>query len=121
MPPILPSFWLLRKPGTCPSRLPLTGSIRPCYRIAFSDVRVRYVDPDCEGPVSALNGVLVGLCVERDPNDPYPQCIGLGLIRAIDPESHLFYVTTRVPQKHLSDVTCLMRGRLQVPAVLLFQ
>jgi len=40
-----------------------------------------------------------------------------GIIRAIDPASHLFYVLTPVLPERLAAVTCIVRGALELPSV----
>ncbi|KAH8022551.1 hypothetical protein HPB51_025263 [Rhipicephalus microplus] len=49
---------------------------------------------------------------------PY-ECLGYGLVRAIDPSEKLFYITTPEPSDRLSQVNALVRGDIHLPESLL--
>ena len=48
-----------------------------------------------------------------------PECLGLGLVRAVDPAAKVLYVLTDVGAEELERVGALWVGRLQLPAALL--
>uniref|UniRef100_A0A224YW57 Polynucleotide 5'-hydroxyl-kinase GRC3/NOL9 n=1 Tax=Rhipicephalus zambeziensis TaxID=60191 RepID=A0A224YW57_9ACAR len=95
---------------------------------------------DCDNSVPkkdllyALRGNVVALCVVpvdkmlETENPSYPkfidscgpyECLGYGLVRAIDPSEHLFYIATPEPSERLSEVNALIRGDLHLPESLL--
>lgn len=84
--------------------------------------------------------VAVGLVYAHDPSqnnngntdaDLYPSflmqqpsvaasyCVGLGLIKLIDPERRCFYIVTPVPPEKLKNVNTIVRGSLEFPASIL--
>ena len=95
----------------------------------------------------ALNGAVVGLGVDtgsyaRESADaaassaaasaasrypallrdaPLCQCVGLGLVRHIDPVSRKLFVVTPVPPERLGQVNTLLRGSVDLPPSLLQQ
>lgn len=77
------------------------------------------VEPGLE--LLSLNLSLVGLCREIDCDDLFPHCVGLGLLRSIDPISETMHIITPVCIEQLSTVTIIIRGRLPLPAALLFE
>nr|XP_037280980.1 polynucleotide 5'-hydroxyl-kinase NOL9-like isoform X2 [Rhipicephalus microplus] len=95
---------------------------------------------DCDNSVPkkdllyALRGSVVALCVVpadkmlETENPSYPkfinscgpyECLGYGLVRAIDPSEKLFYITTPEPSDRLSQVNALVRGDIHLPESLL--
>ncbi len=72
-----------------------------------------------------LNGSIVGLCLADDDNDSALinslPCVGLGLIRALDPARRLFYVLTPVDANTLQSVNAFVIGNLQLPIECLFR
>eukprot|EP00050_Salpingoeca_kvevrii_P012688 m.24193 g.24193 ORF g.24193 m.24193 type:complete len:535 (-) comp4241_c0_seq1:131-1735(-) len=105
----------------------------PPYSIGWEHVAVSFLHhsvPDHE-ILRALNATVVGLChspVER-PVGALPvveagyeaECIGLGVIRAIDPEQQLFFIITPLSPAQLAQVNLLVRGELELPSLLLLQ
>lgn len=95
---------------------------------------------DCDNSVPkkdllySLRGSVVALCVVpsdkllETENSSYPrfidscgpyECLGYGLVRAIDPSEHLFYVATPEPPERLAEVNALIRGDIHLPESLL--
>ncbi|XP_075551440.1 uncharacterized protein LOC142584953 [Dermacentor variabilis] len=95
---------------------------------------------DCDNSVPkkdlmySLRGSIVALCVVptdkllETENPSYPrfidscgpyECLGYGLVRAIDPSEHLFYVATPEPPERLAEVNALIRGDIHLPESLL--
>ncbi|XP_046342656.2 uncharacterized protein LOC124123529 isoform X1 [Haliotis rufescens] len=76
-----------------------------------------------------LNGGIVGLCVATLPEVkvtgdlkprllktlPVCQCLGLGLVRGIDPKTKLFYIVTPLTQDELGKVNVLVKGSVTLP------
>eukprot|EP00474_Spongospora_subterranea_P004366 CRZ04824.1 hypothetical protein [Spongospora subterranea] len=99
----------------------------PCYRIRFADIRVRFIqaeDPSSyssESLLPSLNASFIGICIENGECDPFPGCIGLGIVRAIDAASRCFYIMTSVCPLMLQNATCFIRGSLEFPSTLMFQ
>ncbi|XP_046569145.1 polynucleotide 5'-hydroxyl-kinase NOL9-like isoform X2 [Haliotis rubra] len=76
-----------------------------------------------------LNGSIVGLCAASLPEvkvtgDSHPrmlktlpvcQCLGLGLVRGIDPKTKLLYIVTPLTQDELSKVNVLVKGSVTLP------
>lgn len=70
-----------------------------------------------------LNATVVGLCVDHNNNndgelkvEEIRECIGLGLIRAVDVANDKLYVLTPVDADSLERVTVLEIGRLELPS-----
>uniref|UniRef100_A0A023FWD6 Putative cleavage/polyadenylation factor n=1 Tax=Amblyomma parvum TaxID=251391 RepID=A0A023FWD6_AMBPA len=105
-------------------------------RVPWSTVAVH----DCDNAVPkkellhSLRGSVVALCIVPDnklletENPFYPkfvddcgpyECLGYGLVRAIDPSERLFYISSPEPQERLAKVNALIRGDLHLPQTLL--
>lgn len=106
------------------------------YRLPWSSVAIH----ECSGAVQkqdllfVLNASLVALCtVPKEQlletevtgypmflkeNPPY-ECIGYGIVRAVDPEEKVFYILTPEPRHRLSKVNALIKGNVNIPEVLL--
>ena len=85
--------------------------------------------------MKALNSSLVALAIsgrntEKDVEEredglqvlseaPCVECVGLGLIRAIDQAAGLFFVLTPVPLDQLMRVDLFIKGRTETPVILL--
>ncbi|KAK8767724.1 hypothetical protein V5799_005496 [Amblyomma americanum] len=95
---------------------------------------------DCDSAVPkeellhSLCGSVVALCVVPNSklleteDSSYPkfvddcgpyECLGYGLVRAIDPSERLFYIISPEPQERLTKVNALIRGDLHLPETLL--
>ncbi|KAH6929241.1 hypothetical protein HPB50_025208 [Hyalomma asiaticum] len=106
------------------------------FRVPWSAVAVH----DCDNSVPkkdllySIRGSVVALCVVptdkllKTENPAYPmfinscgpyECLGYGLVRAIDPSEHLFYITTPESAERLADVNALVRGDIHLPESLL--
>lgn len=66
----------------------------------------------------ALNGAIVGLGVQQ-PDDMVPHCLGLALIRSVDPAAGTLYVLTPVPVGLAATADSLLLGKLELPLGLL--
>lgn len=66
-----------------------------------------------------MNATIVGLAISSDVTEQLPQCVGLGLVRAIDPSKGMLYIITPVPQQTLEDVDLLLQGFIQIPTCFL--
>ncbi|KAJ3260517.1 Polynucleotide 5'-hydroxyl-kinase nol9 [Boothiomyces macroporosus] len=106
------------------------------YRVKFSSVRIKFLNE--EVPFSqtlyALNAQIVGLVVDSTnyhsesckmfkglvpSHTPLNQnCVGLGLIRAVDPAEQCFYVLTPVPSDILQNVNLFLKGSIECPLYL---
>jgi polynucleotide 5'-hydroxyl-kinase GRC3/NOL9 len=74
--------------------------------------------------IRVLNGSIVGLCRQSCSGTAIaqiPDCLGLGLVRAIDSEKRLFYVLTPVHPNSLKMVNLLCRGCIAVPLEFYYQ
>jgi mRNA cleavage and polyadenylation factor CLP1 P-loop len=124
---------------------------QPCASIPFADVAVALLPPLAETVPSSqalrvLNGSLVGLCCEQHheggtapgPSQSSPKsdqrlrvlhdpdcvwrCLGLGVVRAVDPQTHSLYVTlpSALQRRELGvlsrECSALVRGQLELPA-----
>ncbi|KAL6065833.1 Polynucleotide 5'-hydroxyl-kinase grc3, variant 2 [Balamuthia mandrillaris] len=107
------------------------------YQIPWQLLRVKVMNADVPASqvMYSLNASIVALCADDTPyqvcnadfveeSSPYPtflttiplaNCLGLGIVRGIDPDKHLFYVSTPIPLTRLEQVNTLLRGELQVP------
>lgn len=98
---------------------------RPAYRIKFDDIRVRDLSGEAlhtsEKALYWLNGSLVALAVEVDEQDPFPNCLGLGIVRAVDLNDQCLYATTPLSLDQLEAVTCIIRGSIGIPADIALQ
>ncbi|CAM9527031.1 unnamed protein product [Discosporangium mesarthrocarpum] len=52
---------------------------------------------------------------------PLAPCVGLGLVRAVDPWRRLLYVVTPEPLEALRRVTVLVKGSLQLPPEMMYE
>jgi hypothetical protein len=106
------------------------------YRVHWSQFKILFLGE--EVPFSqalvVLNGSIVGLAVDKTvyhdskPNkslgfiphnsEVVHNCMGLGIIRGIDPQSECFYILTPLPTKELEKVNLLIRGTLELPSAL---
>nr|XP_006820500.1 PREDICTED: polynucleotide 5'-hydroxyl-kinase NOL9-like [Saccoglossus kowalevskii] len=84
----------------------------------------------------ALNASVVALCTadksqmvhKNDTNvpsffefTPISRCVGLGVIRGIDPKRKLFYMLTPVSSVELGHVTTFLKGDMTLPNDVLLQ
>jgi polynucleotide 5'-hydroxyl-kinase GRC3/NOL9 len=86
----------------------------------------------------ALNGTIVGLAIDHTKyyhnkskeksfgfipthTPSNHNCVGLGLVRAIDLELQCFYILSPVPSSTLEKVNLILRGSLECPVGLLIQ
>ncbi|VUZ56313.1 unnamed protein product, partial [Hymenolepis diminuta] len=121
-----------------PYRVPLTSSADPDIQGAIavhllhqpSDVLQMVPVYTLPGILNYLNGTLVALCSVDKGNisrpsgpdglsvlsrDPCCDCIGLAVVRAIDPSAGVIYLTTGIPQEELANVNALLRGKVDLP------
>jgi len=105
------------------------------YMVGFGDVGVGFMPSDVSPALAlhALNGSIVALCFQEDQETeesqhglrivrgsaPVCPCLGLGIVRAVDPEAQLLFLLTPVPELQLRNVNLLLKGRVEMPAVLL--
>jgi len=114
---------------------PLAAAIP--YRVSWNTMRVRFMfSPVCPSmALYALNGTVVALCVDstryrlahdnhveehqRFPHflssTPICDCVGYGLIRAIDPDQRCYYIVTPVPPEQLMQVNTILKGNVELP------
>ncbi|KAJ3274641.1 Polynucleotide 5'-hydroxyl-kinase nol9 [Terramyces sp. JEL0728] len=113
------------------------------YKVKWSSVRIKFLNEQVflllkQVPFSqtliALNAQIVGLVIDHTnyhsesnglfkglvpTHTPLKQnCVGLGLIRAIDPTDQCFYVLTPVPQEILQNVNLFLKGSVECPLTL---
>lgn len=83
----------------------------------------------------SVNASVVGLAkmksdemhrIGDDNNTPYfvekspvAECIGLGIVRNIDPARKLLYVLTPLPLDRLQQVNALLKGNIEIPAAIM--
>lgn len=83
----------------------------------------------------SINASVVGLAkmksdemhrIGDDNNTPYfvekspvAECIGLGIVRNIDPARKLLYVLTPLPLDRLQQVNALLKGNIEIPAAIM--
>jgi len=106
------------------------------YRISFEQITVAFTPPGVQPALAlqALNSTVVGLCVAEDDlpggetredglrvlaEAPCKECLGLGLVRAIDAEAGIIFILTPIPPAVLQRVNLLVKGRMETPTVLL--
>ncbi|KAH6584986.1 hypothetical protein BASA60_000726 [Batrachochytrium salamandrivorans] len=91
-------------------------------------IRIKFIQEDISFSQSlyALNGTVVGLLVDdgayqTSPLNPhFTRCVGLGIIRSIDPQLGQFYVVSPVPSHVLSSVNLIVRSPgLELPMCLI--
>lgn len=95
--------------GVIASRL---ASQKP-YMVPWESVRCQTADGTPVLP-EILNGCIVGLCLDG-PSGRQHGCVGLGIIRSVDPSKRLFYVLTPVPPSALPNVKLFIVGNLCLP------
>ena len=119
-------------------RVPMVN-MRP-YRVPWKYIRIRFLSGEIKTSLFlfSLNASIVGLCYDPtnykkvcdsseflQKNQNYPElltstpiceCFGLGLIRAIDPINHLFYILTPIPLELLSRVNTFVKGDIELPS-----
>ncbi|XP_057780713.1 polynucleotide 5'-hydroxyl-kinase NOL9 [Salvia miltiorrhiza] len=92
----------------------------PPYEIPISSVKIKHLH--CQVATTetfySLNATIVGLAISS-ASEQLPQCVGLGIVRAIDTFKGLLYVITPVPPQILEDVDLLLQGFIQIPTSLL--
>jgi hypothetical protein len=111
-------------------------SSKPPYKVSWSHFRILFTSDDVpfSQALVALNGTIVGLGIDNTiyhtnskqttlgfiPSQCVlkANCIGLGLIRAIDIEAECFYILTPVSLDILSSVNVLLRGSFECPPAL---
>ncbi|XP_015069994.1 polynucleotide 5'-hydroxyl-kinase NOL9 [Solanum pennellii] len=90
----------------------------PPYEIPISSIKIKHLH--CEVPKNevlySLNATIVGLAVD---SENFPDCMGLGIVRAIDTLKHVLYVLTPVPKSSLQKVDLLLQGFVEIPTCLL--
>lgn len=95
--------------------------------VSLQDVEVEVLHAQVapgELPV-ALNGAVVGLATSSSSSHSglesggLSQCIGLGLVRAVDGPRQELYVLTDLPEQQLQRVGLLQLGKLELPDRLL--
>ncbi|KAK6099398.1 Polynucleotide 5'-hydroxyl-kinase grc3 [Batrachochytrium dendrobatidis] len=124
---------------------PLTSRIP--YSVPWNHVRIKFFSEDISfsQALYALNGTVVGLLVDQTKyqttlteqctsNETYLQivptqsllhphnhhCIGLGIIRSIDPRQKQFYIVSPLPLHHLNKVNLIVRSAgLDLPVCLI--
>ncbi|KAJ8553841.1 hypothetical protein K7X08_024519 [Anisodus acutangulus] len=93
----------------------------PPYEIPISSIKIKHLH--CEVPKSevfySLNATIVGLTVDSEGSENFPDCMGLGIVRAIDTFKHVLYVITPVPKSSLQKVDLLLQGFIKIPTCLL--
>lgn len=112
-------------------------SSRQPYRVPWSGVKIKFLNDQVpfSQALMAINGSIVGLIIDSTnyhqlnnsdgpcfvpTHTPLVQkCVGLGLIRTIDPLQKCFYILTPVPLESLRQVNMLLRGPIEVPMALL--
>uniref|UniRef100_A0A6B0VEE9 Putative 5'-hydroxyl-kinase nol9 n=1 Tax=Ixodes ricinus TaxID=34613 RepID=A0A6B0VEE9_IXORI len=107
------------------------------YRVPWCSLAIH----DCDGVVRkqdllhVVAGSVVALCVvpreallETNKSDypkfvegtgPY-ECLGYGLVRAVDPAEKVFYIFSPEPRERLSQVNALVTGDIHLPDAVLF-
>lgn len=102
-------------------KLGLALVAHPPYEFPISSVKIKHLH--CQVPKTevfySLNATIVGLAISSDVTEQLPQCVGLGLVRAIDPSKGMLYIITPVPQQTLEDVDLLLQGFIQIPTCFL--
>ena len=66
----------------------------------------------------ALNGAVVGLGV-HDTHSTVPRCLGLALVRSVDPAAGVLFLLTPVPVALAAMADALLLGKLELPLALL--
>ncbi|XP_078342508.1 uncharacterized protein LOC144628299 [Oculina patagonica] len=127
-----------RLSGPCEDSSSLTmASLLSCipYRIPWSCVAIHVMHTEVawNQVLYSINASVVGLAQTRsdqmyreDDNAPFyfkespiTECIGLGIVRNIDPVNRLLYVLTPLSLDTLRQVNTLLKGNLEIPAAIL--
>lgn len=113
-----------------------TLSSQAPFQVPMSILKVKFLHEEVPFSQShyALNGTLVGLVVDSTRyHQPHSKqslgfipthtpllqnCVGIGLIRAIDLEKGLVYILSSVPLEEIKLVNLLLRGSLDFPIAL---
>ncbi|XP_042002168.1 polynucleotide 5'-hydroxyl-kinase NOL9-like [Salvia splendens] len=92
----------------------------PPYEIPISSIKIKHLH--CQVTTTetfySLNATIVGMAISS-VSEQLPQCVGLGIVRAIDTVKGVLYVITPVPPHILEDVDLLLQGFIQIPISLL--
>uniref|UniRef100_A0A1B6EDB5 Polynucleotide 5'-hydroxyl-kinase NOL9 n=1 Tax=Clastoptera arizonana TaxID=38151 RepID=A0A1B6EDB5_9HEMI len=65
--------------------------------------------------LSAMNGNLVALCTKNQNDQEFPNCLGFGIVRAIDYDNGKLFLITPLEINKLHSVNCLVKGSLSLP------
>lgn len=130
--------YLSRNVGCCATSSPFWLWSSTPYRVPWSSLAVH----ECSNTVlkqdllRVINGSMVALCIVPESslleteNPCYPkfvkgsgpyECLGYGLVRAVDPVEQVFYIFTPEPIDRLKQVNALVRGDLHLPDAVLFR
>ncbi|XP_073129920.1 polynucleotide 5'-hydroxyl-kinase NOL9-like isoform X2 [Henckelia pumila] len=93
----------------------------PPYEVPISifEVKHLYCEVAATEIYRSLNATIVGLAISSKVSFRLSRCVGLGLVRSVDPEKGMLYIVTPVPQRYLVDVDLLLQGLIQIPQCLL--
>lgn len=106
----------------------------PPYKVPLSHFNVVFHEASIAAPqvLQALNGAVVALtmAVSKDKADgsngnntateaAASMCLGIGLVRSVDPDKQMLYVLTPTPLNLLEKATTLEVGKLDLPLALL--
>ncbi|KZV26532.1 hypothetical protein F511_18884 [Dorcoceras hygrometricum] len=98
-------------------KLGLALVAHPPYEFPISSVKIKHLH--CQVHETeifySLNATIVGLAISSSVNEQLPQCVGLGIVRAVDPSKDMLYILTPVPQQTMDDVDLLLQGFIQIP------
>lgn len=93
----------------------------PPYRISVASVTIKNLH--CQVPHTeifySLNATIVGLAVSSKDSRDLPDCVGLGIVRAVDTFKGMLYIITPVPHNSLVKVDVLLQGFVRIPPCLL--
>ena len=123
------NFSLFHYFGSNPCLLETVPYEVPWSKLAVSIIR----DEPVPGQILCyLNACIVALCTipkqklpRPNPNAPTvltdtsllpADCVGLGIIRGIDPERKVFYIISPVPLREIKQVNCIVKGALEIPS-----
>ncbi|KAI8905493.1 hypothetical protein EDD86DRAFT_211599 [Gorgonomyces haynaldii] len=101
------------------------------YSLSWSSVYIKFMIEDVPFSQSmvALNGSIVGLIHDpalkpaqqvqfhpfQLPMSMEHHCLGLGLIRSIDPETQVFHILTPIHPQDLNDVNLIVKASIDTP------